>query len=550
MSKIVHTPHSVAAVQVLQGYLPGFTVDQKHDNTASMTSDSVPPLRLPHQGRQALWAVLVGVTVTLPWINPFSTGPRANAIPLLFSAACALALLVAYGALQRGTCVGNPCQPRPVLVAWLAAALISSAIGLVQYFGLADTLSPWVNFTTMGQAFGNLRQRNQFASLTSIGLVALLYLARRFTPAPGVRRGVRMGLVLAAMALLAAANAASASRTGALQWLMVAALCWLPHQRSGRVLTWTAVWMYAGAVFLLPAVLERATGLPQSGLVNRFSESAGCESRWILWTNVVELIAQKPWFGWGWGELKFAHFIHPYTGARFCAILDNAHNLPLQLAVELGVPIAAALCAALLWWVWRMRPWGEADASRQAAWAVLAVIALHSLVEYPLWYGPFQMTVGLCLWLLWRRTPQPAVQPSAAVALTGFSAVAAVLTLALLSYIAWDYTRVSQLYLTKAQRLAAYQNDTLAKARPSRLFAHEVQFAELTTFPLNEDTAPRQYTLANQLLHFSPEPRVLQTLLESAQLLGLDDPALRAIRQQFKAAYPQAFDQWMQKHAP
>ena len=77
-----------------------------------------------------------------------------------------------------------------------------------------------------------------------------------------------------------------------------------------------------------------------------------------------------------------------------------------------------------------------------------------------------------------------------------------------------------------------------------------MQFAELTTFPLNEDTAPRQYTLANQLLHFSPEPRVLQTLLESAQLLGLDDPALRAIRQQFKAAYPQAFDQWMQKHAP
>ena len=106
-----------------------------------MTSDSVPPLRLPHQGRQALWAVLVGVTVTLPWINPYSTGPRANTIPLLFSAACALALLVAYGALQRGTCVGNPCQPRPVLVAWLAAALWS--------FNLSRTQAPAVMIADM-----------------------------------------------------------------------------------------------------------------------------------------------------------------------------------------------------------------------------------------------------------------------------------------------------------------------------------------------------------------------------------------------------------------
>ena len=56
------------------------------------------------------------------------------------------------------------------------------------------------------------------------------------------------------------------------------------------------------------------------------------------------LIAQKPWLGWGWGELDYAHFITLYPGARFCDILDNAHNLPLHLAVELGVPLAVVLC--------------------------------------------------------------------------------------------------------------------------------------------------------------------------------------------------------------
>jgi hypothetical protein len=38
------------------------------------------------------------------------------------------------------------------------------------------------------------------------------------------------------------------------------------------------------------------------------------------------------------------------------------------------------------------------------------VIVLHSLLEYPLWYGPFQMALGICLGLLWhpsahRRCP-------------------------------------------------------------------------------------------------------------------------------------------------
>ena len=34
------------------------------------------------------------------------------------------------------------------------------------------------------------------------------------------------------------------------------------------------------------------------------------------------------------------------------------------------------------------------------AWSVLALILMHSLVEYPLWYGPFQMAFGLALGLL------------------------------------------------------------------------------------------------------------------------------------------------------
>ena len=109
---------------------------------------------------------------------------------------------------------------------------------------------------------------------------------------------------------------------------------------------------------------------------------------------MLALIVQHPWLGWGWRELGYAHYIHLYDGPRFCDILDNAHNLPLHLAVELGVPVAVTTCGLLGWWVVRAKPWAETDATRRMAWTVLAVVGLHSLLEYPLWYGPFQIAVG------------------------------------------------------------------------------------------------------------------------------------------------------------
>ena len=73
---------------------------------------------------------------------------------------------------------------RAIAGAWLVAALISAAIGLVQYFGDSAALTPWVNGTELGEAYGNLRQRNQFATL----MACLLYTS----PSPRDRTRSRM----------------------------------------------------------------------------------------------------------------------------------------------------------------------------------------------------------------------------------------------------------------------------------------------------------------------------------------------------------------------
>ncbi|MDR3452708.1 MAG: Wzy polymerase domain-containing protein [Rhodoferax sp.] len=277
-----------------------------------------------------------------------------------------------------------------------------------------------------------------------------------------------------------------------------------------------------------------------------------CASRLTLWSNVLQLIAQHPWLGWGWGQLAYAHYITLFDGPRFCAILDNAHNLPLQLAVTLGVPAALLLCGGFVWWAWRQKPWAETDPTRRMAWAILAVIGLHSLLEYPLWYGPFQIAFALCLAWLWFTRQRRNVTPNRPVAL-GASAQLAIISVAIVAlagvlYAAWDYHRVSQIYLAPEQRDAPYRDDTLAKVRDSWLFRNPVRFAELTITELTPDDAQHQRALAGRLLHYSPEPRVIEKLIAADVLLGRDDDALFHLAR-FRAAFPKDYAQWTADNA-
>jgi hypothetical protein len=396
-----------------------------------------------------LLAVLLALLLALPWVWPFTFGPTAAVEPYLVAAVVAALLLALWPGARPGGGAGIAAG------GWLLAALLSSVIGLLQYFHLEERfsfriadfvltlltafgfdgpypLSSWINISVPGQAFGNLRQPNLLATLLMIGLLALRWWLQRGGAVARLRpprRALVWALAALAVALLLVALAASASRIGLVELVLLGLLVawwsrrdghwWWSHGggrwRSSWGVRWRWRWMppvlmaawacYALASLALPWLLQHSEGLTTGrALVNRLEHGEDtCGSRLILWRNVLHLIAQHPWAGW-WsrGGLIYAHYITLYDGPRFCHILDNAHNLPLHLAVQLGAPVALAACALTLWLIWRGRPWAETDPTRQLAWGVLGAIGLHSMVEYPLWYGPFQTAALLCVWLLWR----------------------------------------------------------------------------------------------------------------------------------------------------
>ena len=128
------------------------------------------------EGALSALAVLAILVLALPFLWGLTRPPSSNFWPLAASWLCAAALLL-VSALQALLCSpwGAQTWARILGAALLIAALASSAIGLAQYFGLGDALSPWVYPAPSGQAMGNLRQRNQQATLLSLGAWALVW---------------------------------------------------------------------------------------------------------------------------------------------------------------------------------------------------------------------------------------------------------------------------------------------------------------------------------------------------------------------------------------
>lgn len=522
----------------------------------------------------ATWVCLAAMLLAVPAAVPARgiwawLGAGAAAVVLFSSphagAAAWLPAVVVLAAMAAAACVGagmargGAGTSGVLAVGVLVAGLVSAVLGLLQYYGLAEPLVPWTTTPALGQAYGNLRQRNQFATLISMALVAALWI---YAAQPSAR--IRRWLVAAALLLLVAA-AASTSRTGLLQLLSIVGVAAFiarrerrgaaPDGAAGRppfslpppLVLLAMVPVYFAIAWLLP---QLAAGEVE-GMMQRLQEGApGDHTRMILWRNVLSLIAAHPLAGWGWGELAFAHYSTLYDGPRFPEILDNAHNLPLHLAVEMGIPVSVLVCGGFLWMVMAARPWRERDPVRLMAWGMLGAIALHSLLEYPLWYGPFQLVFGLCLGMLW-----PARRAATASSLRQrfkaqwleppvLSSVAAAVLMAVVGYATWDYIRISQIYLARDERLPAYEDGTLAKARKSWLFARQVDFAELTLTAVTPANAAAMHSLAERTLHFSPEPRVIVKLIESAELMGRGEEA-RDQAERFRIAFPAEYERWL-----
>jgi len=267
--------------------------------------------------------------------------------------------------------------------ALLLGAFLSAVIAFAQVLELWEN-SAWISrMPQLRRPGGNLGQPNQLASLLLMGLASLMFLYES-------KKLGALASALLALTLLTGV-AATESRTGVLSLLFLM-LWWFAKRKSldFRLSPWVVACSgvaFLGLFWYWPSLMDavQQTG----GLGAQINTSVG--SRWLVWPQLIEAVLQRPWWGWGMGQVSTAQnaVVSAYAVSE---PFTYAHNIVLDLALGLGLPLAVLLVLVTGVWLWRR----VRSARQLAPWYCLALIlpvAVHSMLEFPFAYAYFLVPV-------------------------------------------------------------------------------------------------------------------------------------------------------------
>ncbi|CAN5279772.1 hypothetical protein BH11PSE9_BH11PSE9_22950 [soil metagenome] len=437
-------------------------------------------------------------------VSPLWTG-----LPWSLSLSSAGLILAAVLAVLTGATAGRAgvgiAAFRAFCIGMVVAGVASSAIGIVQVFFTSLADGNWIAASVFeGRAVGNLRQPNHLSSLLLWGIIAAVWLGEQ-------RVLNRLATALLAL-LFVFVVVLSASRTGAVGAVMLAVWGVLDRRLSRHARGLLIAMPVAYAAFWLGTAAWAHFSAHVFGGETRFSGQGDVSSsRFGIWSNTLAMIAAHPWLGVGFGEFNFAWSLSPFPH-RPVAFFDHTHNLPLQFAVELGLPLAALVLGLMLWALWRAfagaflggprtgrantdEPTHETAPMLRAAFVMVLMVVVHSLLEYPLWYAYFLLPTAFAFGLCLVGATAPAAITRAASAGDASSAQAAaaatrpgvsrplflgamlLMCAGLLSLV--DYLRVVVIFspLEDSVPLA----DRIESGRHSVFFAHHAEYAAATT---------------------------------------------------------------------
>ena len=304
------------------------------------------------------------------------------------------ALLMLLGARLR-ECFGLAKMAQVLAIFLLIGAELSALVGVLQHYRWHTPLDSVIINKMSSGVYGNMGQPNHFANYIALGLISLglLYQQQR----------LKAGYVALLAVPLLFVLTLSGSRSSWLYLLLMIALAWGMARRDNvqRSLVRYSLLLMAGfGIMHLIVQLPFMAGADSAtnSMERLFSGGASGAIRLYLWRESWLIFTQSPWLGVGFGQYAWHHFqlLPVLQQGSIVGLYNNAHNLVFHLAAETGVAGLLALAIALGIWLHGLRR-AKLGVEHWWAYAALGVLAIHSLLEYPLWYTYFMAIAALLL---------------------------------------------------------------------------------------------------------------------------------------------------------
>jgi O-antigen ligase len=174
--------------------------------------------------------------------------------------------------------------------------------------------------------------------------------------------------------------------------LLVAIVLMVANRQDSK--SWHIVVSAAAALAVIAALLSRMGRIASLGLFD--------DARWSVYGFCMEAIRQRPLLGAGVGS--FADLFPSLRADDFYSwgVWDYAHSTILEIAVEMGVPVAATVVMAALASLFilaraAVRSEGRSRRSLAAITGIAVLSYLHSLIDFSLQIPGYLIVFGILL---------------------------------------------------------------------------------------------------------------------------------------------------------
>lgn len=460
-------------------------------------------------------AVLIAQVALMPLKQP-----SMNWLALCYLGASLVAMQAGY-ALARENLAEQ--AARMMAGALLVGGVFAVLCQIVQLFRLESVVSPFVvmyNIATDRRPYGNMAQANHLATYMAFALAGALYLVQTR------RLAAWAWLVLSIVLSLGLALTVSRG-----PWLQVAVMAvagfwmaWAEARRRpgapGNARAWLVPVVLVAVFVLVNAAVRWANvhyhlNLAESA-ADRMRDAGQITPRLALWKYGLAMFREHPLLGVGWGEFP----VHQFALARTLGgveIANNAHDIFIDLLAKSGIAGLGVLVVALVMWFVRALRVPHTSA-RVFGFALIGILLMHALVEYPQQYMFFLLPAMFVVGLL-EVKPLRLVPGRAAFglfALLSFGGLIAMMP------VLRDYQRAEVLY---------YGSDPAAQYRdaPSLLFGAWGDYGAATLLTISRDALPQKLAAHERAIALLPGETVLRRYAVLQALDGREADAMDTV---------------------
>lgn len=271
---------------------------------------------------------------------------------------------------------------------YICAGLISSYIILKQWLLLSNGGIWSVDLPSGGRPFANFAQPNNCASFLLLSALATLYIFEKKI----INHLSAIGLIVLLLFCLALTQSRAA-------WVFI--ICFLVwwfwkinsfSARLSKYLIFCPLGVLILFIWTIPYLSSSLEIISTSDIITRVTTGY---QRIPMWHQMLLAISDEPIWGYGWNQVSVAQ-LSIYLKYPISVWTEHSHNIFLDLLIWNGVPIGSTIIAFFIIWLWQLSKLTK-SVEIFIGLAMMGVLIVHSMFEYPLEYAFFLLPMGLIL---------------------------------------------------------------------------------------------------------------------------------------------------------